>query len=180
LKNCFVLPVRAKHCVEAVCEPTAKRVYRKNLKHNATASTGGFTSLSSPRIILSCNKQFSNTRSKIMFDSMVEFIKSAVKEQIIQDPIWASIALVGQIIFGSRFVLQWLVSEYKKKSHVPNAFWYISLIGSLLLLSYSIHLKNPVFMLGFSLNTLIYIRNIHLSHIHAKKQIVSTIDNAEN
>lgn len=115
-----------------------------------------------------------------MFDSIIEFVKSAVTEQIIEDPVWASIALVGQIIFGGRFVMQWIVSEYKKKSHIPTAFWYISLVGSLILLSYSVHIKNPIFMLAFSLNTLIYLRNIHLIHIHAKKQLVTTIENAEN
>ena len=90
-------------------------------------------------------------------------------EQIVDDPIWASIALAGQIVFGGRFILQWIVSEYKKKSEVPTAFWFVSLIGSLMLLSYSIHIKNPIFMMGFSINILIYLRNIHLIYSHAKK-----------
>ena len=61
-----------------------------------------------------------------MLDLIIEFFKSAIAEQIVDDPIWAAIALVGQVIFGGRFVLQWIVSEYKKKSHVPTAFWFIS------------------------------------------------------
>jgi lipid-A-disaccharide synthase-like uncharacterized protein len=111
-----------------------------------------------------------------MFDSAIEFLKSAVIEQIIEDPIWATIALVGQVVFGGRFVLQWIVSEYKKRSHVPTSFWFVSLAGSLILLSYSIHIKNPVFMLGFSLNTLIYLRNIHLIYKHAKRGIVTAVE----
>lgn len=115
-----------------------------------------------------------------MFSSVIEFLKSAVMEQIIKDPIWATTALVGQVIFGGRFILQWIVSEYKKKSHVPVAFWFMSLAGSLLLLTYSIHIKNPIFMLGFSLNTLIYVRNLHLIYKHAKKGVVTVIEKTED
>ncbi|MFA5250992.1 MAG: lipid-A-disaccharide synthase N-terminal domain-containing protein [Phycisphaerae bacterium] len=111
-----------------------------------------------------------------MLNSVIEFFKSAIAEQIVGDPVWATVALVGQVVFGARFVLQWLVSEYKKKSHVPTSFWYISLVGSLILLVYSIHIKNPVFMLGFSLNTLIYVRNIHLIYNHAKKGLVTAVE----
>jgi len=115
-----------------------------------------------------------------MFGSIIEFIKSAVAEQIVADPVWATVALVGQVVFGGRFVLQWIVSEYKKKSHVPTSFWFISVVGSFILLSYSIHIKNPVFMLGFSLNTLIYLRNIHLIYKHAKKGAVTPIEEGED
>ena len=115
-----------------------------------------------------------------MFDSIIEFFKSAITEQIVKDPIWATLAFVGQVIFGGRFILQWIVSEYKKRSHVPTAFWYISLVGSIILLSYSIHIKNPIFMFGFSLNTLIYLRNLHLIYKHAKKGVVTVIEKSED
>ncbi|MBW8040416.1 MAG: hypothetical protein FVQ85_10490 [Planctomycetes bacterium] len=115
-----------------------------------------------------------------MFDSIIEFFKSAITEQIVEDPIWATTAFVGQMVFGGRFILQWIVSEYKKRSHVPTAFWYMSLVGSLILLSYSIHMKNPVFMLGFSLNTLIYLRNLHLIYKHARKSVVTVIEKGED
>jgi len=115
-----------------------------------------------------------------MLQSIIEFIRDAISEQIVADPVWATVALIGQITFGGRFVLQWIVSEYKKKSHVPTAFWYVSLVGSLILLSYSIHLRNPVFMLGFSLNTLIYIRNIHLIYKHAKASVVTVVEKGED
>lgn len=115
-----------------------------------------------------------------MFDSIIEFFKSAITEQIVEDPIWATIAFIGQMVFGGRFILQWIVSEFKKRSHVPTAFWYMSLVGSLILLSYSIHMKNPVFMLGFSLNTLIYLRNLHLIYKHARKSVVTVIEKGED
>jgi lipid-A-disaccharide synthase-like uncharacterized protein len=112
-----------------------------------------------------------------MLGSIFGFLRQAFTEQIMNDPIWATVALVGQLTFASRFILQWLVSEYKKKSHVPTSFWYISLVGSAILLAYSIHIKNPIFMLGFSLNTLIYIRNLQLIYLHAQKNVVTAIEN---
>jgi len=115
-----------------------------------------------------------------MLDSITEFIRSAITEQIVEDPVWATVALTGQLVFGGRFVLQWIASEYKKRSHVPTAFWYISLAGSLTLLTYSIHIKNPIFMLGFSLNTLIYLRNLHLIYKHAGKDVVTVIEKGED
>ena len=108
-----------------------------------------------------------------MLDSVIEFFRSAIMEQIMGDPVWATTALVGEAIFGGRFVFQWIASEYKKRSHVPPAFWFMSLAGSLILLSYSIHIKNPIFMLAFSLNTFIYLRNIHLIYKYGKKTVVT-------
>jgi lipid-A-disaccharide synthase-like uncharacterized protein len=106
-----------------------------------------------------------------MFNSIFEFIRTAINQQIVGDPVWATLALFGQVLFGGRFVLQWLVSEYKQKSHVPVSFWYLSIAGSLILLSYSIHIKNPIFMLSFSLNTLIYLRNLHLLYLTSRKSV---------
>ncbi len=115
-----------------------------------------------------------------MVDSLIEFIRSTIVEQMTEDPFWTTLALTGQLIYASRFVLQWIVSEYKKRSHVPTAFWFISLAGSLILLSYSVHIRNPVFMFGFLLSTLVYVRNLHLIYKHARKGIVTAIEKGED
>ena len=107
-----------------------------------------------------------------MMNSIYEFLKTAVSKEIVNDPVWATVALVGQFFFAGRFILQWLVSEYKRKSHMPVMFWYMSILGSLMLFAYSIHIKNPIFMLSFSLNTLIYIRNLHLLHLESQRATV--------
>ncbi|RAP27952.1 hypothetical protein DID78_05755 [Candidatus Marinamargulisbacteria bacterium SCGC AG-343-D04] len=86
----------------------------------------------------------------------------------VESTLWFSIGLIGQIVFGLRFVIQWLYSEYKKESLIPISFWYLSIVGSLLLLAYAIYLKDIIFTAGFSLNILIYIRNLMLRH-SAKK-----------
>ena len=75
---------------------------------------------------------------------------------------WFIIGILGQILFGGRFIVQWIYSEYKKESVFPVSFWYLSLLGSALLLAYSIHIQDIIFTAGFSLNMLIYIRNLML------------------
>ncbi len=72
------------------------------------------------------------------------------------------LGFVGQSLFGLRFLIQWIISEKKRKSVVPLIFWYISLAASLLILIYSILIKNPVFFFGQLFGSTIYIRNIIL------------------
>jgi len=79
---------------------------------------------------------------------------------------WLVLGFVGQVIFGLRFVVQWIVTEIKKRSIVPIAFWYLSLAGSVVLLSYAIYRVDPVFIAGFSLNMIIYLRNLYFIHLH--------------
>jgi lipid-A-disaccharide synthase-like uncharacterized protein len=74
--------------------------------------------------------------------------------------IWMGVGFVGQAFFGLRFVVQWIASERQKRSVVPLAFWYISVVGSVILFAYSVYLRNPVFIAGYSLNLLIYLRNL--------------------
>lgn len=78
---------------------------------------------------------------------------------ILTDP-WVILGLVGQTCFGARFVLQWLASEREKRSVIPVSFWYLSLVGALILLVYSVHRQDPVFIVGQSMGFIIYIRNL--------------------
>jgi lipid-A-disaccharide synthase-like uncharacterized protein len=83
--------------------------------------------------------------------------------------LWICFGFVGQLLFGSRFLIQWLASERKKESIIPLAFWYLSIGGSAILLSYAIHRKDPVFILGQCTGLLIYFRNLTL--IYKKKKV---------
>ena len=71
--------------------------------------------------------------------------------------IWLIIGFIGQTVFASRFLIQWIVSERAAKSIIPNIFWWISIVGSLILLSYAIHKQDPVFIVGQSCLSLIHI-----------------------
>jgi lipid-A-disaccharide synthase-like uncharacterized protein len=75
---------------------------------------------------------------------------------------WLIIGFTGQILFSLRFFVQWVASERNKKSVIPLSFWYFSIGGSFLLLSYAIHRQDPVFILGQSMGFIIYIRNLVL------------------
>ncbi len=104
-----------------------------------------------------------------MWDSVVNAIQNAIL-QIKLDPYWEATAFVGEAVFGGRFILQWIVSEYKKKSHVPVAFWYMSIIGSIILAAYAIHIEKPVLIVAFTLQIGIYTRNLALIKKHRKAQ----------
>jgi lipid-A-disaccharide synthase-like uncharacterized protein len=75
---------------------------------------------------------------------------------------WLVVGFVGQALFASRFILQWLASERARRSIVPTAFWYFSLAGSSVLLAYAIHRADPVFIVGQASGLGIYLRNLHL------------------
>jgi len=77
---------------------------------------------------------------------------------------WLVIGFVGQVVFGLRFVVQWIATELRRRSVVPVAFWYLSLAGTIVLLSYAIYRVDPVFIAGFSLNMIIYLRNLYFIH----------------
>jgi lipid-A-disaccharide synthase-like uncharacterized protein len=76
-------------------------------------------------------------------------------------PVWLGVGFVGQGFFFSRFLVQWIASERAGKSVIPMAFWYLSLVGGLVLFAYAIHLGDPVFIVGQSSGTFIYLRNLY-------------------
>lgn len=75
---------------------------------------------------------------------------------------FAVIGFIGQGLFSMRFIIQWIASERAGRSVIPFSFWIFSLGGSVLLLTYAIYRKDPVFILGQAPNVLIYSRNIYL------------------
>ena len=78
-------------------------------------------------------------------------------------PFWLlMLGIVSQVVFTLRFVFQWLYSEKQKESALPFGFWLLSLIGSLLILTYAIIRKDPVLFIGHILGAIIYSRNLIL------------------
>jgi lipid-A-disaccharide synthase-like uncharacterized protein len=78
------------------------------------------------------------------------------------ETIWLAIGFLGQGLFFGRWVIQWITSERKARSQVPISFWYMSLIGGLITLAYAIYRKDPVFIAGQSVGSVVYIRNLIL------------------
>jgi lipid-A-disaccharide synthase-like uncharacterized protein len=79
-----------------------------------------------------------------------------------RETIWLAVGFIGQLAFTGRFALQWLYSEYKKRSVIPVSFWYLSIVGSLLLLAYAVYRADPVFIIGQAFGIVIYLRNLQL------------------
>ena len=81
--------------------------------------------------------------------------------KISSESIWIAIGLLGQLLFSLRFIIQWIASEKKRQSVIPEIFWFFSIGGGLVLLSYAIWRKDPVFILAQSFGVLIYGRNLY-------------------
>jgi lipid-A-disaccharide synthase-like uncharacterized protein len=75
---------------------------------------------------------------------------------------WIALGLAGQALFGARFLAQWLYSELQHRSVVPRLFWYLSVAGGVLVLSYAIHRREPVFIIGEAATLAIFLRNLHM------------------
>ena len=76
--------------------------------------------------------------------------------------LWLGIGFLGQALFFTRFLVQWLASERAGRSTFPMAFWYLSLSGGLVLLGYALYRRDPVFIVGQLTGAFIYLRNIHM------------------
>lgn len=79
------------------------------------------------------------------------------------------IGFVGQGLFASRFIIQWIYSERIGKSSIPVIFWYLSIFGGLGLLTYAISRKDPVIILGQMFGIFIYLRNLFLIYKKSSK-----------
>jgi len=76
--------------------------------------------------------------------------------------IWIAVCFGRQALFSGRMLLQWFVSERKRESVVPEAFWWMSLCGGICLFSYFVWRQDIVGVLGQSSGLVIYARNIRL------------------
>ena len=88
----------------------------------------------------------------------------------IQWNVWKIIGWLGNVVFFSRFLVQWYATERKRQVVVPPAFWWLSLAGSLLLLTYAIfYRRDSVFIFAYAFTWIPYIRNlmIHRRHLAA-------------
>ena len=90
----------------------------------------------------------------------IELSKGALEREPM---LWLAFGAVGQALWLARFPLQWWLSERAGTSHFPPSFWWISLVGNVLLLAYALHLGDVVIVLGFLPGPLLQARNIALA-----------------
>lgn len=70
--------------------------------------------------------------------------------------------IAAQAIFFGRWLVQWIASERKGESHMPDLFWWLSLVGASMLFVYFILRGEPVGVLGQSVGWIVYSRNLYL------------------
>jgi lipid-A-disaccharide synthase-like uncharacterized protein len=80
--------------------------------------------------------------------------------------VWKVIGWLGNAVFFSRFFVQWYATEKKKQVVVPQAFWWLSLIGSIILLCYSLHKEDSVFIFAYAFTWIPYIRSLVIHRRH--------------
>lgn len=93
-------------------------------------------------------------------ESLLGFFHVSTRGELL----WVLFGFLAQLLFTARFLVQWLASERARKSVMPVAFWYFSMIGGVMLLAYAVHRSDPVFILGQALGVFIYTRNLWLIH----------------
>lgn len=82
---------------------------------------------------------------------------------------WVFFGFLGQAVFMARMVVQWRASERARSSVVPPVFWWLSLLGSSMLMVYFIWRWEIIGFLGQSTGWFIYIRNLWFIYGNAQK-----------
>jgi len=75
-----------------------------------------------------------------------------------------AIGLLAQVLFFIRIIAQWFKSEKEGEVLSPVIFWQISLVASILMLTYGILRHDFAIVVGQLLVYLIYIRNLQLKN----------------
>lgn len=87
--------------------------------------------------------------------------------------LWILFGFVAQVMFMMRFLVQWIASERARRSVVPVAFWFFSVVGGALLFVYAIHREDPVFIAGQGAGLFIYLRNIYLIYRERRRSVAT-------
>ncbi len=88
---------------------------------------------------------------------------------------WLMIGFLGQGLFTARLIVQWVISEQKRNSVVPEAFWWLSLLGGIALLCYAASRHDPVIMTGQAIGVVVYLRNLMLLNRAKQRSVRVTL-----
>ena len=84
--------------------------------------------------------------------------------------IWVFFGTLGQLIFFSRWVIQWYYTEKSNTSVIPVAFWWCSFFGGVITLIYAHHIGSFPFMLAQGVGLIIYSRNLFLIYYNKNEK----------
>jgi len=85
---------------------------------------------------------------------------------------WKVVGFLGTTVFFSRFFVQWYATEKRRQVVVPTSFWWLSLIGTLLTLSYALRQRDSVFIVGYLFSWIPYVRNLVIHYRHKKEHVL--------
>ncbi len=108
----------------------------------------------------------------LYINDMIIYVAPFLQPYLTDHPeaIMIVIGFGGQALFAARFIIQWLSSENAGRSVIPVAFWYFSISGGLVLLTYAIWRKDPVIIAGQSVGVFIYARNLYFISKEKKQE----------
>lgn len=90
---------------------------------------------------------------------------------------WYVLGFLGQLLFSSRFLVQWIASEAARRPVLPRAFWFLSIGGGVALLAYALHRHDPVFALGQGAGLFVYTRNLMLEEKRRTVRAAAAVEN---
>ena len=86
--------------------------------------------------------------------------------------VWKVVGWTGNAVFSTRFLVQWYATEKRGQVVVPPLFWWLSLAGSMLLLSYALfYQRDSVFIFAYAFTWIPYMRNLLIHRRHERSQI---------
>ena len=86
-----------------------------------------------------------------------------------------ALGFLAQILFFLRTIAQWFKSEQESEVTSPVVYWQISLVGSILMLTYGILRNDFAIVIGQFLVYAIYIRNLQLKKAWERMYLLSKI-----
>ncbi|MBM4112368.1 MAG: hypothetical protein FJ253_03185 [Phycisphaerae bacterium] len=87
---------------------------------------------------------------------------------------WVAVGLLGEVVFAGRMLVQWIQSERRRESVVSPIFWWMSLVGSAMLIVYFCWRRDVVGVLG-QFAIFIYVRNLMLIARSKRTQLVAEV-----
>ena len=72
--------------------------------------------------------------------------------------------LMGNALFTSRVLVQWVLSEKRGRSVTPPAYWWLSLVATLAMIAYGFQRRKVEFIVAYIINMLPYVRNLVLCY----------------
>ena len=93
--------------------------------------------------------------------------------QMLRQWFWIGVGVAGQGLFGVRFLIQWLVTEARRRSVMPHVFWYVSIVAALLMMVSYLQRPQPEWLLAATVLAPlpVYVRNLWLIRRHKDAEV---------